>query len=145
MSHDRHPTVLHLPPALRAELEGLAVAGYPDEACGVLIGVPRDGHVEVRALRETRNLRADRPDDRYEVDPAALVRAEDAARAAGFEVVGIWHSHPDHPAEPSATDRTGAQPGWSYVIVSVRGGAAAEVRSFRLAPDDGFVEERVKA
>jgi proteasome lid subunit RPN8/RPN11 len=61
-----------------------------------------------------------------------------------MEVVGIWHSHPDHPAQPSETDRQAAWEGWSYMILSVTGEGVSDVRSWRL-DGDAFIEEVVEA
>ena len=91
-------------PGTEAELRRLAAAAYPSEGCGVLVGsAGDDGAVSVRSVSAARNL-SERGRDRYELDPLAIVRAERAAREAGLDVVGFWHSHPDHPAEPSRLD-----------------------------------------
>ena len=107
-----------------------------------MIGLPGAPAVVERA-RSARNLVAS-AHDRYELDPADHLAAEDEARALGLEVVGVWHSHPDRPALPSETDRRRAWPGWSYVIVAVASGKAAELRSWRLE-GDRFAEEEVLA
>ena len=77
--------------------------------------------------------------DRYELDPLAIVRAERAAREAGLDVVGFWHSHPDHPAEPSRLDTERAWADYLYVIVSTSSSGAGAVRGWRLG-DGGFGE-----
>jgi len=114
---------------------------YPHEACGLLIGSVAEGRTVVERAALARNLDRERAHDRYELDPADHLRAERTARAEGLDVVGIWHTHPDHPARPSRTDFERAWPGWSYLIASVgRGGL--ELRSWRLE-DDAFVEEDI--
>jgi len=139
----RAHTTLTLPPALHAELAGIARARYPREACGLLLG-RRDGdHVRVLEQREARNQAVTA--DRYDLDPADHLRAEDEARALELEVVGVWHSHPDHPARPSEHDRAQAWAGWSYVIVSVRADALGEVRSWRLGDARTFEEEVLRS
>ena len=141
----QQPKVL-LSADLRTQLDTWVREAYPEESCGLLIG-ERDGG-EAPALRLLRvvrceNLNKDRAGDRYELDPAAHRRADDEARADGMELVGIWHSHPDHPAKPSETDRAAAWEGWSYMILSVTGEGVADLRSWRL--DDGdFIEEVVE-
>jgi len=76
--------------------------------------------------------------------PETVLATLRRARERGFELVGYYHSHPDHPAEPSATDRESAWPGVSYLIVPVAAGEAGRARSWRLAADrSGFVEETV--
>ena len=136
------PASLELSERLRARLEAWSQARYPREACGLLIGRREGRRVRVRHAREARNLEAKRAHERYELDPADHLAAEDLARSLGLTVVGVWHSHPDHPPVPSENDRTRAWEGWSYLIVSVGAGAASELRSWRLA-GARFVEEQV--
>lgn len=126
---------------LRGEVETLACRGYPGESCGLLLGRTQPGERHfVQHQHPARNLASGH--DRYELDPQDYFAAEMAATAAGIAVIGVWHSHPDHPARPSATDREWAWPGWSYLIVSVAAGKSAEVRSWRL-DDKDFVEEEI--
>ena len=131
---------LRLPPALKEQLEAMVRAGYPEETCGVLFGRQSADTVEVLDLRQARNLNRERANDRYQLDPADFLAADQSARERGQQIVGIWHSHPDHPARPSATDRAGAWAGWSYLIVSVTPDGVTELRSWRLNDTD-FVEE----
>ncbi|MGB7932177.1 MAG: M67 family metallopeptidase [Gammaproteobacteria bacterium] len=133
---------VHLTAHLRARLETLVRAGYPDETCGLLLGVRTGDAVAVRELVQARNLNRERARDRYELDPDDFLGADAWARTQGIEIVGIWHSHPDHPAYPSATDRDGAWAGWSYVIVSVDAEGVQELRSWRLN-GERFVEEGI--
>ena len=126
-------------PGTEAELRRLAAAAYPSEGCGVLVGsASADGGVSVRSVSSARNL-SERGRDRYELDPLAIVRAERAARAEGLDVVGFWHSHPDHPAEPSRLDTERAWADYLYVIVSTSSSGAGAVRGWRLG-DGGFGE-----
>lgn|SRR5574340_1064983 len=136
-------SVLQLPPRLRAELEGHARAGYPHETCGLLLGRAANGACAVTGVRAARNLSSERAGDRYQLDPADYLAAEHDASRQGVAVIGVWHTHPDHPARPSATDREWAWPGWSYLILSVGRGGVAELRSWRLAGAE-FVEEEVR-
>lgn len=94
-------------------------------------------------VREARNLDTARARDRYELDPADHLAAEELARSAGLDVIGIWHSHPDHPAVPSESDQAQAWHGWSYLIVSVAAGTVRELRSWRLA-GPSFEEEELR-
>jgi cysteine synthase B len=118
-----------------------AARTYPDECCGGLIG-RRDGHViEALALDNTSSEGRRR---RFLVGPADYRTAEARAAETGQSLVGFYHSHPDHPAVPSAFDLDHAWPNLSYVIVAVRDGQPADVRSWRLRDDrSGFDEERV--
>ena len=135
--------MLFMPTTLGESLNAFVRQGYPRETCGLLLGVRRgDEHVVSQVLR-ARNLNVERAEDRYELDPEDFLSADREARAAGLDIVGIWHSHPDHPARPSATDRDGAWPGWSYVIVSVGREGVREIRSWRLNGGD-FEEEEIR-
>lgn len=98
----------------------MAAAAYPYEGCGVLVGIP-GAVATVAAVRPGRNLRGpdDRARDRYVLDPADILAAQRQADAAGLDVVGFWHTHPDHPSRPSQYDADHAWPGYVYVIVSV--------------------------
>lgn len=133
---------VHIPPAVRAELEGWIAEGYPHETCGLVIGTQAADGVRVHRVVQAANLNTARARDRYELDPQAMVAADAAARREGLDVVGIWHSHPDHPARPSETDRSKAWEGWSYLIISVTDAGVADLRSWRLA-GEAFTEEPV--
>ena len=111
---------------------------YPHECCGALIG--RDGVVShTLALPNTTE---EGPRRRFLVRPADYRAAEQQASSLGAQLLGFYHSHPDHPARPSQYDLDHAWPFFSYVIVSVRAGAALEMTSWRLRDDrSGFEEE----
>ena len=119
-------------------------AGYPYETCGLLIGEQVESGIRVHDAVEAANLNKQRPGDRYELDPKAMLAADRDARRRGLEIVGIWHCHPDHPAQPSETDHAFAWEGWSYMIFSVTRDGVTEVRSWRLA-DGQFVEESIRS
>lgn len=119
-----------------------AEAAYPNECCGVLIGVESGSDVRVRRAVPTVNGSSNRV-DRYEIPPEELLKAIDSARARRESIVGYYHSHPDRPARPSCVDRRDAWPGVSYVIVSVEDGVATQVRSWRLTGNGDFFEESV--
>ena len=131
-------------PGTVAEVRRLAAAAYPSEGCGVLVGTGGDV-VTVRSVTTAPNL-SERGRDRYELDPLAILRAERAAREAGEEVLGFWHSHPDHPAVPSRLDTERAWPDYLYVIVSSTAEGTGDLRGWRLLPGDaGFGEVGVAA
>jgi proteasome lid subunit RPN8/RPN11 len=133
---------VYLPAPVRAQLESWVEAGYPYETCGVLVGIQGKAQSYITRAVQTRNINSERAHDRYELSPDDFLAADAAAKADGLEIVGIWHSHPDHPARPSETDRVQAWHGWSYLIVSVLQGCAAELRSWRLV-NEAFEEESV--
>jgi len=133
---------LRIAVSARAELEALAAASYPVEGCGVLVGsFAGDGGVEVVEASAGRNLVTDRAHDRYELDPGDIVAAERAARAAGRDVVGFWHTHPDHPARPSRFDTERAWPEYVYVICATTAEGVADLRAWRLDASDGEFHE----
>ena len=114
---------------------------YPDEGCGVLLGRDGEGAREVVGIMAFENRREDSRHNRYLLAPEQFLAAERAARGAGLEVIGFFHSHPDHPARPSAFDLQNAWPYYSYLIVSVERGVAGDTRSWRLADDRSRFEE----
>jgi len=104
---------------------------YPNECCGALIG--RDGVItETLALP---NMTDEGPRTRFRVTPKDYREAERRASDAGGELLGFYHSHPDHPARPSQYDLDHAWPFFSYVIVSVREGVSGDMTSWRLRED----------
>lgn len=120
-------------------------ARYPEECCGFLIGRTSEEETRVERVLSVENERQDSRHNRFLIHPETVLAAHKEARAAGLDVVGYYHSHPDHPARPSEFDREHAWPGLSYVIVSVAGGKVAETRSWRLSDDrERFEEETVE-
>jgi proteasome lid subunit RPN8/RPN11 len=113
---------------------------YPHECCGALLGRDSEGtdanvSREVLALFPLVNRRDDSPRNRFSVIAEDVLDADRAAQKQGFEVIGWYHSHPDHPARPSQYDQDHAWPWYSYVIVSVQNGAPQEMTSWRLNDD----------
>lgn len=112
---------------------------YPHECCGALLGDMEDGRNVVKATVRCGNTRNDSPHNRYHIDPRELVKIQREGRERGYDIVGFYHSHPDHPARWSPTDLAEAHwIGCSYVITAVENGKAAQTNSFLLA---GTLEE----
>ena len=118
-----------------------AVEGYPNEVCGIVLGRCEGEVKRCVEVRRAVNLNTERAHDRYEIDPSDLLNAEKEGRERGLEVIGFYHSHPDHPDAPSEFDRERAWPCYSYLIVSVTGGERWTVRSWVLDEVTGFFEE----
>jgi len=114
---------------------------YPHECCGVLIGNAMMGRKIFYADRCT-NTNKTSAHNRYQMDPMEINLADKGARAQSLELMGFYHSHPDHPDRPSEYDREMAQPGYSYIIVSVKNGTEVSLKSWTFAEeDDPFKEE----
>jgi len=120
----------------KAEYESFRRHGeetYPHECCGALLGTSRDGRRAVQQVVRCGNTRDDRPQDRYNIDPKELIAIQRRASQQGLEIVGFYHSHPDHPAQWSKTDLAEAHwLGCSYVITAVEKGSAGLTNSFAL-------------
>jgi proteasome lid subunit RPN8/RPN11 len=118
---------------LADKIRSHGVETYPHECCGALLGTDGEAGREVRSLFKLVNRRTDSPRNRFAVTSDDVRDAERAAQQAGLEVVGWYHSHPDHPAIPSEFDREHAWPWYSYVIVSVVREKSEAIASWRLA------------
>ena len=121
---------------------------YPHECCGVLLGRFDDARV-VTSTARCANTRVDSPQNRYNIDPRELVRVQRQGRERGEDIVGFYHSHPDHPPRWSHTDLAEAHwIGCSYVITSVIKGVARITNSFLLTgtdeADKRFLDEPVE-
>lgn len=136
---------IHLEAGTAGEIRRHAERAYPHECCGALLGkVTEKGRQITRALRIT-NARAESADNRFLVTDADYLRAEKEALLAGLELLGFYHSHPDHAARPSRFDLEHAFPWFSYVILAVSGGRAGELTSWILAEDRArFHEEEAR-
>jgi proteasome lid subunit RPN8/RPN11 len=116
---------------------------YPHESCGVLMGRTEGDERVVSRVARCANTRHDSPHNRYGIDPLEILRVERQGRERGEDIVGFYHSHPDHPARWSATDLAEAHwIGCSYVITSVGRGRAEATNSFLLVGDAGRLESR---
>jgi proteasome lid subunit RPN8/RPN11 len=117
----------------RAQAEAIqehARAGYPFEVCGVLLGRNGEGGIRIERVGKVETREEEMPRVRYQIAPEDLIRIEREARDAGLAIVGYYHSHPDHPARPSETDRRMAAESLSdgvvHVVVGVERGQRAE-------------------
>ena len=112
------------------------VRAWPEEGCGVLLGRDEaDGSRTVTRALPIDNEHAGERGRRYLIAPGQFLDAEHAAREQGLDVVGFFHSHPDHPARPSAFDLEHAWPYYSYLIASVARGRVDAITCWRLAED----------
>lgn len=124
---------LILSPEQIGQINREGVSAYPNECCGVMIGRELDQRRVVERLRPLANsFDESERYHRFRLDPLELARAEKEASGEGKLVLGFYHSHPDHPARPSEFDRRHAWPFYSYVIVAIEKGKAANLTSWLL-------------
>ncbi len=124
------------------QIADAAEAAYPKECCGLLVGRDSDGDgLEVREIHPSANL-APGGHDRFEVDPKLRLDLQRRLRGGPDRVIGLYHSHPDHPARPSRTDLKEAwEPELVWLIVAVERGQAIHTTAHRLVADGGRFEE----
>ncbi|MGH7884805.1 MAG: Mov34/MPN/PAD-1 family protein [Thermodesulfobacteriota bacterium] len=128
--------------------------GYPYEVCGVMIGkdniishfkkcknLVNEDAIQTEWKSE-KELDKSRMKDRFELDPKSFLEADNWARENGLEILGIYHSHPDHPSKPSETDREVASPGWGYIIFSINNGKYNDARIWYIRESDFQFEEK---
>lgn len=163
--------VLLLPESAAAVIRAAAAAAYPNEGCGLLVGHPAtettphqrvhlaialenhwqpdDGSYTEAPLPPTTDAPADGTQAplsqrrRYRIDPADWLRVQRQARAQQLDIIGIFHSHPDHPADPSECDRRLAWPQYSYIIAAVMGGKVEVLKSWQLNDSGQFDAEAI--
>ncbi len=133
--------MLHVPDGVLAQIHAHGEEAYPEEGAGFMLGADAGQRTVVTLLPLSNAREAGARNTRYLFTPADYVKAEMEAERLGLTVVGVFHSHPDHPNRPSEFDREWAQPYFSYVITSVRSGKALESRSWRLVEDRSDFEE----
>ena len=124
----------------KAELEAVRRHGeetYPHECCGVLLGRMEDEERQVVETVRCGNTREDRPQDRYNIDPRELVRIQRQGHERGLDIVGFYHSHPDHPAQASRFDTERAWAGYVYLIVAIHQGNPVDANAFVADADGG--------
>ena len=138
-------STVRLPLRVRIAIDAWARASHPEEACGLLVGriagTANDLETEVRSATRVRNR--SQSSDRYELDPGDFIAADQRARASGYAIVGVWHSHASGAAVPSETDRRNAWTNFSYMIVSIGAhtSSAPSMRSWRLIGERFHEEE----
>ncbi len=131
----------------QSEIRAHGERDYPHECCGLLLGRFAENAakvcLETYAISNAREEEAKR--NRFLIRPEELMRGEKHAAAKGLEVVGFYHSHPDHPAIPSGYDLEHAWPVYSYVVVAVKSRQAEDLRSWEMHADRSrFDEERIE-
>ena len=152
--------MIYLSPSQLQQIETHAQTSYPEECCGLLLGTIEGDHPRVIEVRETEN--AWTPNimegvenavssehqplsrkNRFSIDPYVLLQVQKEIRDRNLNIIGIYHSHPDHPAIPSAFDREIAWPDYSYIIASLRKGKVTEIKSWKLQDNQQFAPENI--
>jgi len=136
---------LHIPAEVLDQIHAHGVAAYPEEGAGFLLGEVSGEIRQVVSVLPLDNAREDAArHNRYLITPQDMLRGERQAAELGLDVIGVFHSHPDHPNAPSEFDREWALPWFSYLITSVQAGKAVGSRSWRLTEDRAaFVQEEI--
>ena len=130
----------------RNEIAAHGERDYPHECCGLLLGTFAAGSLktiaEIYPISNAREEEAKR--NRFLITPEEFMEGEQYAEKCGLDVVGFYHSHPDHPAVPSAYDLEHAWPLYSYIVVAISTGVAGDLRSWEMEPDRSkFTEEEI--
>ena len=127
------------------EIHSQGENAYPEEGAGLLLGYEQDGNRFVQSLLMLENAREDTTrHNRYLITAADMLSGEKEAERLGQSIIGIFHSHPDHPNLPSEFDREWAIPWYSYLITSIDNGQSVESKSWRLVDDrSGFSPEDI--
>jgi len=138
--------LIKIPSSILREIYDHMEASYPHECCGLMVGTSNAGDRVVHAARRCKNLNTDRAHDRYDMDPMCWLRTEREFESTAWSIIGIYHSHPDHPSRASQTDTDAAlgagMVDYSYVIVSVQKGTVASAQSWVLNESEKkFYEE----
>jgi proteasome lid subunit RPN8/RPN11 len=138
--------MLQLTTEQRSEIAAHGERDYPYECCGLLLGQFANDSlkncVETYPISNAREEEAKR--NRFLIRPEELLRGEQQAAAKGLDVIGFYHSHPDHPAVPSAYDLEHAWPIYSYIVVAIKSGHAEDLRSWEMQTDrTRFAEEQI--
>jgi proteasome lid subunit RPN8/RPN11 len=121
-----------------------ATEAYPEECAGALVGIDSGGVRVVVDVWRAENTHEEERSRRFLIEPLAVKKFEEQAEEKDMGLLGFYHSHPDHPAEPSDYDREHAWPGYSYVIASVSGENVEDMRSWTLKGDrSGYDEETI--
>lgn len=139
--------MLIVPASVQRAIQAHGETAYPNEGAGLLLGQAANGNKTVVDILPVGNeWEAGEQYHRYLITPQDMLRGETEAARRGLDVVGIFHSHPDHVAEPSTMDRDWALPWYSYIITTIQQGRAVRSRSWLLRDDrSAFDEEDIQA
>ena len=138
--------MLHLSSELDNNIRKSGEATYPNECCGILLGEIKDDGTKIAKKTVDIDNSSENAEQyhRFLITPEDMFKAEKIARAEKLEIIGFYHSHPDHPSKPSGYDKDHALPFYSYIIVSVDKGKAQILTSWELTDNrEDFVQEKI--
>ena len=135
--------MLEIEKTLLEEVYNHGIKTYPDECCGIMLGTIAGENRTVKKIFPAENLNKERSKDRYELNQKDFLRADREAQSLDLEIVGIYHSHPDHPSKASETDRQKAHESYSYLIVAIHQGKFYSKNSWVLDSEKQFHEENI--
>jgi len=121
-----------------------ALQSFPDECCGFFFGKELEDERIVTNVLVVNNSKEGDKRRRFEISPKDYLNAERFADENELQLLGVYHSHPNHPAIPSEHDRVAAQPYFSYIIISVKENEIADIRSWQLNDNFQFEEEKIE-
>ncbi len=138
---------VHIPREILAQIHLDGEKAYPEEGAGLMLGTDNNGVRFVTNLIFLTNAREDSArHNRYLITAEDMLRGEQEAESLGLSIIGIFHSHPDHPNQPSDFDREYAIPWYSYLITSVQNGRSAGSKCWRLTDDrTSFISEEIRS
>ena len=129
-------------PDCQEEMNLHAEEAFPEECCGFMLGTEsEDGTRDISEVYKIINTKEENRERRYLIEPTEQLKAERHARENQLDVLGVYHSHPNHPSQASEFDRVHAMPFWSYLIISCMNGKRAQVQSWRLREDRSQFDE----
>ena len=135
--------MLNIEPITQKLMVEDALRIFPDECCGFFFGSEINDVRTISEIQIVTNAKNGDKKQRYEISAKDYLNAEQFAEEKNLLLLGVYHSHPDHPAIPSEVDRLAAQPYFSYIIVSVTQDEILDIRSWRLNDISQFEEELI--
>jgi proteasome lid subunit RPN8/RPN11 len=136
--------MLIIEPKVKEQMIADGLRTYPDECCGFIFGSESGDKRAITEVQVVHNAKEGDKKRRFEISAQDYFNAEQYAEERGLLLLGVYHSHPNHPAIPSEHDRKSAQPYFSYIILSIKNGSFDHFRSWALNESEQFEEEKIK-
>ena len=133
--------VVRISKTINDKLIEICEKGFPNEVCGILIGSRKNSGYEVENFHKCQNMNTKRAVDRYELNPKDYIQGEKIAKDLGSSIIGIYHSHPNHPAIASETDKLYAWPEMVYMIYSIYNNKYKDLISWEINEKEDIFQE----